>query len=409
MKDQVYDFKLSTSDFARFWLLEPDVIFLNHGSFGACPIPVLEAQQRFRQQLERQPLKFYRDFEALLDAAKNQLAEFVGADASDLVFVPNATTGINAVLRSLSFCPGDELLTTSQEYNACRNVLNFVAEKTGAKVVVAEVPFPIDAPEQVIEAVVKCVSPQTKLALLDHITSQTGLIFPIQQLVKELKDRGIDTLVDGAHAPGMVDLNLRKIGATYYTGNCHKWLCAPKGAAFLYVRRDQQSLIRPITISHGANSPRTDKSLFQLEFDWMGTDDPSAYLCVPEAIKFMVSLLPGGWTELRARNRALALQARDLLCEVLDIVPPCPEEMIGAMAVVCLPDDCSELGKTRVIPLIQEVLWERFKIEVPVIYWPEYPQRLLRISAQIYNKAEDYEYLAEVLPELLEEYDLNGS
>jgi len=409
MKDQVYDFKLSTSDFAKFWLLEPDVIFLNHGSFGACPIPVLEAQQRFRQQLERQPLKFYRDFEALLDAAKNQLAEFVGADTSDLVFVPNATTGINAVLRSLSFRPGDELLTTSQEYNACRNVLNFVAEKTGAKVVVAEVPFPIDTPEQVIEAVVKCVSPQTKLALLDHITSQTGLIFPIQQLVKELKDKGIETLVDGAHAPGMVDLNLREIGATYYTGNCHKWLCAPKGAAFLYVKQDRQSLIRPMSISHGANSPRTDKSLFQLEFDWMGTDDPSAYLCVPEAIKFMGSLLPGGWTELRAKNRSLALQARDLLCEVLDIVPPCPKEMIGAMAVVCLPDDCSELGKTRVIPLIQEVLWERFKIEVPVIYWPEYPQRLLRISAQIYNKAEDYEYLAEVLPELLEEYDLNGS
>lgn len=399
MKELVSDFKLSTADFAKFWLLEPETTFLNHGSFGACPIPVLEAQQQFRQQLERQPLKFYRDFEALLDVAKNRLGEFVGADASDLVFIPNATTGINAVLRSLSFRPGDELLTTSQEYNACRNVLNFVAQKTGATVVVAEVPFPIDAPEQVVEAVVKSVSPQTKLALLDHITSQTGLIFPIQQLVQELKDRGIDTLVDGAHAPGMVDLNLREIGATYYAGNCHKWLCAPKGAAFLYVKQDRQSLIRPMTISHGANSPRTDKSLFQLEFDWMGTDDPSAYLCVPEAIKFMGSLLPGGWTELRSRNRALALQARDLLCEVLDVMPPCPEEMIGAMAAVCLPDDCSEFVKTRAIPPIQEMLWERFKIEVPVIYWPKYPQQLLRVSAQIYNKTKDYEYLAEVLSE----------
>lgn len=401
MKDRVSGFKLSSSNFARFWLLEPDVTFLNHGSFGACPIAVLEVQQRFRQQLERQPLKFYREFEALLDATKNQLSEFVGADASDLVFVPNATTGINAVLRSLSFRPGDELLTTSQEYNACRNVLNFVAEKTGAKVVVAEVPFPINAPEQVIEAVIECVSPQTRLALLDHITSQTGLIFPIQQLVKELRDRGIDTLVDGAHAPGMVSLNLREIGATYYTGNCHKWLCAPKGAAFLYVRRDRQSLIRPTTISHGANSPRTDKSLFQLEFDWMGTDDPSASLCVAEAIKFMGSLLPGGWSELMARNRSLVLQARELLCEVLGVAPPCPAEMIGAMAVVCLPDDYSEFGKTRAIPPIQDMLWEKFKIEVPVIYWPEYPQQLLRISAQIYNKIEDYEYLAEVLTNLL--------
>ncbi|MFB2898219.1 aminotransferase class V-fold PLP-dependent enzyme [Aerosakkonemataceae cyanobacterium BLCC-F50] len=405
MKDRVSGFKLSTSDFAKFWLIEPDVTFLNHGSFGACPIPVLEAQDKFRQQLERQPLKFYREMEALLDAAKNQLGDFVGADASDLVFVPNATTGINAVLRSLSFRPGDELLTTSQEYNACRNVLNFVAEKTGAKVVVADVPFPINAPEQVIEAVMGCVSPQTRLALLDHITSQTGLIFPIQQLVKELKDRGIDTLVDGAHAPGMVSLNLREIGATYYTGNCHKWLCAPKGAAFLYVRRDQQSLIHPMTISHGANSLRTDKSRFQLEFDWMGTDDPSAYLCVAEAIKFMGSLLPGGWSELMTRNRAMVLQARELLCEVLGVAPPCPEEMIGAMAVVCLPDDCTQFVKTRSIPPIHDLLWERFKIEVQVIYWPEYPKQLLRISAQIYNKTEDYEYLAEVLPELFKEYE----
>ncbi|XWK87055.1 MAG: aminotransferase class V-fold PLP-dependent enzyme [Phormidium sp.] len=401
MKDRVSGFKLSTSDFARFWLIEPDVTFLNHGSFGACPIPVLEAQQQFRQQLERQPLKFYREFEALLDVAKNQLGDFVGADASDLVFVPNATTGINAVLRSLSFRPGDELLTTSQEYNACRNVLNFVAEKTGAKVVVAEVPFPIDAPEQVIEAVMECVSPQTRLALLDHITSQTGLIFPIRELVKELRERGIDTLVDGAHAPGMVSLNLQEIGATYYTGNCHKWLCAPKGAAFLYVRRDRQFLIRPTTISHGANSPRTDRSRFQLEFDWMGTDDPSAYLCVAEAIKFMGSLLPGGWSELMTRNRAMVLEARELLCEVLGVAPPCPVEMIGALAVVCLPDDVSEFEKTRTIPPIQDMLWERFKIEVPVIYWPGYPKQLLRVSAQIYNQTEDYEFLAEVLTKLL--------
>ena len=287
----------------QYWLLDRNITFLNHGSFGACPIPVLEAQTAFREQLEREPLRFLmREFEPLLDNARNQLAAFLGAAEDDLVFVANATTGVNAVLRSLCFAPGDELLTTNQEYNACRNTLNFVAERTGAKVIVAEVPFPIESPEQIIEAIIKCVSPQTKLALLDHVVSQTGLIFPIKQLVGELANRGVDVLVDGAHAPGMVALNLDEIGAAYYTGNCHKWLCAPKGAGFLYVRRDKQNAIRPTTISHGANSPRADKSRFQLEFDWMGTVDPSPYLCVPVAIDFMGSLLSGGWPGIEGKE-----------------------------------------------------------------------------------------------------------
>lgn len=394
-----------TKSWAKFWSLDPEVTFLNHGSFGACPLPVLEAQQRLRQQMEAQPLRFFvREFEELLDGAKSELGEFVGADAAELVFVPNATTGVNAVLRSLTFHPGDELLTTDHEYNACRNVLNYVAEKTGATVVVANVPFPIASPQQIIEAVIACVTPKTKLALLDHITSQTGLILPISTLSRELAMRGVDTVIDGAHAPGMIPLNLKKCGATYYTGNCHKWLCAPKGAAFLYVRRDKQAVIRPMTISHGANSPRTDKSRFQLEFDWMGTDDPTAYLCVPEAIRFMGSLLPGGWPELMAQNRAMALAARRMLCERLGEMRPCPDEMIGAIAVVPLPDDRTEFVKTRLIPPLQDQLWEQFKIEVPIIYWPKQPQQLMRISAQIYNTTAQYQYLAEALTKLIRSY-----
>lgn len=237
--------------------------FLNHGSFGACPKQVLEFQQRLRLQLEQEPLRFFgREWEPLLDDARSKLAAFMGADVQDLVFIPNATTGVNSVLRSLTFSPEDEILTTNHEYNACRNALDFVTSRTGAEVVVAKIPFPIDSPRQVVAAVIEQVSPKTRLALLDHVTSQTGLIFPIQKLVKELQQRGVDTLVDGAHAPGMISLNLQEIGATYYTGNCHKWLCAPKGAAFLYVRRDKQSEIRPLTISHGTNSPRTDKTRF---------------------------------------------------------------------------------------------------------------------------------------------------
>jgi len=341
-----------------------------------------------------------REFEPLLDHARNQLAAFIGANEEELAFVPNATTGVNAVLRSLFFAPGDELLTTNQEYNACRNTLDFIAERTGAKIIVAEVPFPIESPEQIIEAIIKCVSPQTKLALLDHVVSQTGLIFPIKQLVGELANRGVDVLVDGAHAPGMLALNLDEIGAAYYTGNCHKWLCAPKGAAFLYVRRDKQDAIRPTTISHGANSPRADKSRFQLEFDWMGTVDPSPYLCVPVAIDFMGSLLSGGWPELMAKNHALALAGRQILADKLDLPLPCPDEMVGSMAVVPLGDQNSDAVGNGGIPLLQEALWEIFKIEVPVIPWPDASKRLVRISAQFYNTLPQYEYLAKALVEL---------
>ncbi|MBD2021191.1 aminotransferase class V-fold PLP-dependent enzyme [Leptolyngbya sp. FACHB-36] len=386
----------SFSDFVAFWSLDQSVTFLNHGSFGACPLPVLAEQQHLRERIERQPLQFFaRDLEALLDAARGELAAFVGSDAENVAFVPNATTGVNTVLRSLQFAPGDELLTTNQEYNACRNALNYVAERWGVQVVVAEVPFPLQSPQQVVDAVLDRVSSRTRLALLDHVVSQTGLVFPIAQLVAELRQRGVETLVDGAHAPGMVPLNLQELGATYYTGNCHKWLSAPKGAAFLYVQPDRQSMIRPLTISHGANSHRIDRSRFRLEFDWTGTDDPTAYLCVPTAIRFLGSLLPGGWADLMAMNHALALSARDILCEALAVPPPCPDAMIGSMAVVPLPD-----GNFQTL---QDELWQHYQIEVPIVPYPAPPRRLVRVSAQLYNQRSQYYYLAESLIAMLNE------
>ncbi len=382
------------ADFRKFWSLDPTVTFLNHGSFGACPVSVMQVQQGWRDRVERQPLQFFgRDIEFLLDEARHELATFIGADPETLVFVPNATTGVNTVLRSLHFEPGDELLTTNQEYNACRNALNYVAERFGLKVVVAAVPFPITSSQQVIEAVVAAISPRTRLALIDHVVSQTGLVFPIAQLVQELNQRGIDSLVDGAHAPGMVSLNLAELGATYYTGNCHKWLCAPKGAAFLAVRRDRQSVIRPLTISHGANSPRTDRSRFRLEFDWMGTADPTAYLSVPAAIRFMGTLLPGGWAELQERNRKLALTARQILSEALEIPVPCPDDMVGSLAVLPLPNGDYQT--------LQDTLLAQYQIEVPIIPYPTIENRLVRISAQIYNERSHYEWLATALVTLL--------
>jgi isopenicillin-N epimerase len=381
------------------WPLDPAIAFLNHGSFGSCPRAVLALQQRLRERLERQPVQFFmRDLEAMVDAARAALAQFVGAHPDDLVFVPNATVGVNTVLHSLRFEPGDELLVTDHEYNACRNAFEHAAERSGARVVVVPLPFPLRSAEEIVAAILERVTPRTRLALIDHVTSQTGLVMPIETLVRELHARGVDTVVDGAHAPGMVPLDLRRVGAAYYTGNCHKWVCAPKGAAFLCVRRDRQHLVRPLVISHGANSERTDRSRYLIEFGWTGTGDPTASLCVPEALHFMGSLLPGGWPEVMRRNRELALGARHILCAALAIEPPAPEDLIGTLVSVPLANGkgASAPDALHLDPL-QERLLAEHAIEVPVITWPRWPRRLLRISAQLYNSVPQYERLAAAL------------
>ena len=387
---------------AHYWPLDTAVTFLNHGSYGACPHAVLEAQQHVRERLERNPVRFLtRELEPLLDEARQELAAFLGADPQNLAFIPNTTTSVNAVLRSLRFEPGDELLTTTHVYNACRNALEFAAEWTGARVVMAPVPLPIESPERVVQAVLDATTPHTRLALLDHVTSPTGLIFPIAQFVRELETRGIAVLVDGAHAPGMLPLNLEALGASYYVGNCHKWLCAPKGAAFLHVRSDRRPTVRPLAISHGADSRRADRARFHLEFDWTGTSDPTPYLTVPVAIRFLGSLLPGGWPAIMARNRALALEARQLLCRTHALSLTCPDAMIGTMAALILPNAAGGATSTTVArdPL-EAALYERYKIEVPVTGLPASPLRLLRISAHLYNTPAQYAYLAQVLAEL---------
>jgi isopenicillin-N epimerase len=388
----------------KYWPLDPKVAFLNHGSFGSCPLPVLEFQRGLCDRLERQPVQFLvRELEPLLDQARGALAQFTGARPENLVFVPNATSGVNTVLRSLTLEPGDELLVTDHEYNACRNALEFVAGRAGAKVVVARVPFPFQSSGQLEEAIMSRVTPRTKLALIDHVTSQTGIILPVERLVSQLAARGVDTLVDGAHGPGMVPLRLEQLGAAYYTGNCHKWLCAPKSAGFLHVHPDRQSLIHPLTISHGLTSPRKDRSLFLIEFGWTGTLDFSACLSVAEVLRFMEGLVPGGWTEIMARNHTLALEGRNLLCQTLNVAAPCPEECIGSMASVPLPD-AREDGRASpplYIDPLQDKLLARHAIEVPVISWPGFPKRLLRISAQLYNSREQWQLLAGALRELL--------
>ena len=397
------------SEFASHWALDPAIAFLNHGSYGAAPRAVLAAQQAWRDRMESEPVRFFsHDLEPALDRARAALGAFVGVDPNDLAFVPNATAGINTVLRSLRLNAGDELLTTDHAYNAVKNALEYVAERDGARVVVAEVAFPSASPTDAIDRILAAVTERTRLAVLDHITSATALVLPIEELVAQLTARGIETLVDGAHAPGQVALDVPAIGATYYVANLHKWLCAPKGSGFLWVRPDRQADIRPLAISHGANSPRLDRSRFRAEFDWTGTADPSAYLAVPDAIRFGEELMPGGWPALRARNRALALAGRDRLCQALDVGPPAPDEMLGAMASVPLPLE-RRPGVVQGVDLYGDPVHDQLAalgMQVMVTPWPQRPdggpwRRLVRISAAAYNDLAQFDRLADALPAAL--------
>jgi isopenicillin-N epimerase len=386
------------NEWAALWPLDRSVMFLNHGSYGACPAEVLRYQAALRAEMEAEPVRFLgRDLDDRLDAARARLGAFVGADPDDLAFVSNATGGVNAVLRSLRLAAGDELLTTDHAYQACRNTLDFVAERSGARVVTVTLRFPVTDPQAIVDTVMAGVTPRTRLALLDHITSPTALILPLERIVAALAARGIDSVVDGAHAPGMVPLDLRALGAAYYSGNCHKWLCTPKGSAFLWVRRDRQADVHPLTISHGAKGERAGRSRFRLEFDWTGTQDPTAWLTVPMAIDYLAGLVPGGWPALMARNRALALEARRLLCAAVGTEPACPEEMIGSIASVILPDNRTVETGWRVRDPVQGRLFEAWGIEVPIMRWPAPPKRMVRVSAQLYNHLPQYVRLAEAL------------
>ena len=386
------------------WSLDPAVTFLNHGSFGACPEAVMAVQQEWHDRLEREPVTFLeRELEGHLDRARDSLGGFLGAAPAGLVFVPNATTASNAVLGSLRFEPGDELLTCDHEYNATLNTIRAAANRDGARVVLAAIPFPTAGDDEIVDAVLGAVTSRTRLVVISHVTSPTALVLPIERLVRELDDRGIDTLVDGAHAPGMVPLELDHLGAAYYTGNGHKWLCGPKGTGFLWVRGNRRERIHPSIVSHGANATRTDRPRFRLEFDWVGTGDPSAVLTLPAAIDWMAGLDPGGWPAVMAANRALALEARDRIIGALSEPVPAPDSLIGSMTAVALPglqtdEDAAGLHAT---------LFDEDRIEVPVVSWPVPGARrtptdpprsvLVRFSAQRYTEPGDIELLVSAL------------
>lgn len=385
------------NELAQHWRLDPALHFLNHGSFGATPRRVLEHQRRLQDQLESQPVKFMqRDLPGLLSAARNDLASFLGAAPEDLVFVTNATTGVNSVLRSLRFAEEDELLVTDHAYPACRAALEFVASRSGANVKVVGIPLEADTGE-IVDRIAHATTDRTRLLLVDHVSSATSVVHPVQQIVTSMEHKGVDVLIDGAHAPGMVELNLASLGAAYYAGNCHKWMCAPKGAGFLHVRADRQHSVFPTVISHGFATAPAD-ARFQPMFDWIGTADPTPALSVGLAIDTVAALVPGGWPEIMKRNRGLAAVAAGIVGDALGSPPRTPSSMAGSMVSFQLPPGYP--SGARWDPLQDELLFDH-GVEVPISPWPEAPHRLLRISAHVYNDVADYRALATALTELI--------
>lgn len=387
------------SDFSLLWALDPGVIYLNHGSFGASTKFILEKQNEYRDMLEKQPMNFLvRRLEELIYSAREKMAGFVKCNTSDLVFVQNATAGVNTVFRSIKFNPGDEILISNHTYYACRKLVEFIAETSGAVIVEVRYDIPVASPAVIADAWLSAVSSKTKIALIDHITSATALIQPVGQIVRELDKLGIDTLVDGAHAPGSIPLDLDALGAAYYTGNCHKWLCSPKSAAILHVRNDRQKNILPLVISHAGHNAQP----FAERFFWPGTYDPTPILCAADSIDYMASLMPGGWDAIMKRNHDVCINARDYFCRELGLTPSCPDEMNAGMATMEIPFlEENNPPDYKNCDAIQNRICQEYNLEIPLWYWNDPPRRTTRISAQLYNSPEQYVYAAGILKQYL--------
>ena len=371
------------------FLLRPEVAFLNHGSFGACPRPVFETYQRWQRELEAEPVEFLaRRLGDLLAEAREKLGAFTGAHASDLVFVPNATHGVNIVARSLDLQPGDEVLASDHEYGAADRTWRFICGLRGASYVKRPVSLPLGSDQEIADELWRGVTERTRVIFLSHITSPTALTFPVAEICRRARGAGILSVVDGAHTPGQIALSLEEIGADFYTGNCHKWLCAPKGSGFLYARPDLQPLLHPLVVSWGWESETPGPSPFIDYFSWAGTTDPAAYLSVGAAIDFQRE---HNWPAVRRACHLLAVQAEERLSSITGMPRICGDDSFVQMFSLELPPGSIAGLGTR--------LWDDYLIEVPLVRWND--REFIRISIQAYNHPEDLECLENALSTLL--------
>lgn len=378
------------------FLLDPQVIFLNHGSFGACPKPVFEVYQAWQVKLECQPVQFLGvELDDFLHAAREALGRYLNAPTSDIAFIPNATYGVNIVARSLKLKPGDEILSTDQEYGACNYTWEFICNKSSAIYKQLPVSTPVTSSGDILDQIWQGVTPRTKVIFLSHITSPTSITLPIRQICQRAREIGILTVIDGAHAPGQIHLDLTALQADFYIGNCHKWMLSPKGAGFLYAHPKVQNLIEPLIVSWGYQSlvSAPKESVFIDLLQWMGTKDPSAALTVPNAIDFMRTY---HWDDVRADCHHKLSDAMQTTCEFTGLPPiyPVNSDLYQQMGTLPIP-------RIKDINILKSRLYKDYKIEIPCIEWKN--QHFLRLSVQGYNTAQDIDQFLNALKVLIPE------
>lgn len=374
----------------RYFQLDPSVTFLNHGSFGATPRPVFRACQDWQRQLERQPVEFLgRRFRDLMFSARAALGDYLGTAADNLVYTTNVTVALNIVARSLDLGPGDEVLSTDHEYGALDRTWRFLSKERGFRYLNQPIPVPLTTSDDFMEAFWQGVTPRTRVIFLSHITSPTALLFPVEEVVRGARQRGILTVVDGAHAPGQIPLRLDELGADFYGGNLHKWLCAPKGAGFLYARPEVQPLLKPLVVSWGYEAEVPGPSQFVDHHEWWGTRDIAAFLALPAAIQFQEE---HDWERVRRACHTLACEAQRRICDLAGSAPLAAAGNGGLQFVsVLLPEDVDTVD-------LKSRLYETYRIEVPLIQWNG--RKLIRVSVQGYNTRRDVNKLLSALEEL---------
>ena len=365
------------------WSFEEGLTYLNHGAYGATPNVVIQEQNRFRAELENNPTAFFGlQYPKYYQSARDKLAEFLNANQSEIFLTENATAGVNTVLRGIDFEHGDRIVTTSYAYGPLRGALSYLRDRYGVEVEYVDIPFPLSDEAEIAERVSSALTPSVKLLFIDHVASATGVIFPLQSIIAAANENGVPTLVDGAHAPGMIPLNLRELGATWYVGNCHKWMCAPKGAAFLYSQSEHE--LSPLSLSRGYGSGR------QAEFEWIGTRDASAWFSIPAALRFLEGL---PLAEAQQRNIRLADDAAKLFSERWGVPRTAPRSALAAMETLPLPGEWGDVQESS--RKLMRWLYEEHKFIAQ--FYPFDDRLWFRISAQVYNKIDDFQRLSEIL------------
>lgn len=378
------------------FLLDNNITFLNHGSFGACPKPIFEEFQQLQLELEQEPVNFIqKKLPVYLKEAKKPLAKFIGCDAEDFFFTPNPTFAVNTIMRSLNLQKDDEILTTNHEYGAMDRTWNFYCKKSGAKYIRKEISLPIISKEQILEEFWKGYSSKTKVIFLNQISSSTALIFPVKEICDKAQQLGLITIVDGAHVPGHIDLNIQELNPDFYTGTLHKWMLAPKGSSFLYVKKEFQSDIDPLVVSWGYESLAPSESQFLDYHEYQGTQDVSQYLCTPKVIEFLEE---NNWKEKSKACRKLVLDNYKRFCDLVGTQPICPisEEFLGQMASIPI--------RTEKPMELKELLYSKYKIQIPIM--PLNDKIYMRYSINVYNYQEDLEVLYRAITDIIESTDL---